>query len=348
MPRRKRKRFEELEQKGRRKKLSREREDKAKKTATGEMASASSTTRDPVDLLTDPEMGHPASASLRAEAVTELQRQRGNVYVQEVMERIRAEKGSGRPLDAETRAEMEAAFGQDLGEVRVHTGTDADKLAKELGAEAFTSGKDIFFKEGAYQPGSEGGKDLLGHELTHVAQQSEASLESPTRITDPSEAAETEARLAAKALRSGRNVSVVQRAKTARAVARQEEAKAPAATKPAKLAAPQHLVNLWWVVVIDRLKDIHKMVKGPRPDYDKANLECFSLWMSIGSFGKTAKALGVPSDNLKAMKSIMEEVYVLTDVMNVLSIKGRRRHMADRIKELIGEADPKKVFAKKP
>ena len=101
----------------------------------------------------------------------QVQRQRDDTHAQQVMKHVQAEKGSGHPMDTETRTEMETAFGQDFGEVRVHTSAEANKLAKELGAKAFTSGKDIFFKEGAYRPGSEAGRRLIGHELTHVVQQ---------------------------------------------------------------------------------------------------------------------------------------------------------------------------------
>jgi hypothetical protein len=171
MPSLKKIRSAEVEEKNRRKKPARQEEGKVMEAPGGEMALPSSMAGDPVALLTSPQMAHPANAPLRAQAVTELQRQRGNFYVQEIIERIRAEKGSGRPLEPQVQAEMEAAFGHDFGGVRVHTDSTADKLAKELGAKAFTFGKDIFFREGAYQPGSELGKGLLGHELTHVVQQ---------------------------------------------------------------------------------------------------------------------------------------------------------------------------------
>jgi ketosteroid isomerase-like protein len=38
-------------------------------------------------------------------------------------------------------------------------------------ARAFTVGQDLFFREGAFDPGTDSGKRLLAHELTHVAQQ---------------------------------------------------------------------------------------------------------------------------------------------------------------------------------
>jgi hypothetical protein len=53
----------------------------------------------------------------------------------------------------------------------VHTDAGADKLNKQLSAKAFTTGSDIFFKRGAYEPGSSGGRELIAHELSHVVQQ---------------------------------------------------------------------------------------------------------------------------------------------------------------------------------
>lgn len=45
-------------------------------------------------------------------------------------------------------------------------------MNKQLGAQAFTHGSDIYFNEGKYDTNSKGGKHLLAHELTHVVQQS--------------------------------------------------------------------------------------------------------------------------------------------------------------------------------
>jgi hypothetical protein len=161
-----------VEEENRRKKSLHQEEGKVMESPGGEMAPLSSMAGDPVALLTNPQMAHPANASLRAQATKELQRQRGNFYVQQVMKHIWAEKGSGRPLEPKVRAEMESAFGQDFGDVRVHTDAAADRLARELRATAFTTGTDIFFRQGQYAPHASQGQRLLAHELTHVVQQS--------------------------------------------------------------------------------------------------------------------------------------------------------------------------------
>jgi hypothetical protein len=85
-----------------------------------------------------------------------------------------AAKSEGQPLDDAVRAEMEQALGADFAAVRVHVDEAADAQARELGARAFTEGADIYFRQGAYQPGSQEGRELLAHELTHVVQQGAA------------------------------------------------------------------------------------------------------------------------------------------------------------------------------
>lgn len=80
-------------------------------------------------------------------------------------------KGSGSALPEDTRAQMESAIGSDFSAVRVHTGSSATQMNKDLGAQAFTHGNDIYFNSGKYDTGSKDGKQLLAHELTHVVQQ---------------------------------------------------------------------------------------------------------------------------------------------------------------------------------
>jgi hypothetical protein len=79
--------------------------------------------------------------------------------------------GGGQTLDANTRAFMEPRFGRDFSGVRVHTGGAAAQSARELNAVAYTVGNDIVFGGGSYSPGTDGGRKLLAHELTHTVQQ---------------------------------------------------------------------------------------------------------------------------------------------------------------------------------
>lgn len=84
---------------------------------------------------------------------------------------IEGARSGGRALDEGLRGSMEPAFGADFSGVRVHTDAKADSLNRSLQARAFTTGQDIFFRGGEYNPGSGGGKELVAHELTHVVQQ---------------------------------------------------------------------------------------------------------------------------------------------------------------------------------
>jgi len=80
--------------------------------------------------------------------------------------------GTGEHLPEEVRAKMEVSLGMDFSGVRIHVGTQAPSM----GAVALTRGLDIFFAPGQYQPWSRRGQELLGHELTHVVQQSEGRV----------------------------------------------------------------------------------------------------------------------------------------------------------------------------
>jgi hypothetical protein len=86
--------------------------------------------------------------------------------------RLVAHKGTGSPLSEDVRAYMEPRFGADFSGVRVHTDGEAVQMNRELSAQAFTHGQDIYLGAGRYDPGTTAGKRLLAHELTHVVQQS--------------------------------------------------------------------------------------------------------------------------------------------------------------------------------
>jgi len=102
-------------------------------------------------------------------------------------DRIGNSAGKGAVLPARTRAEMEAAFGWDFSDVNIHTDREAARMNEELGAQAFTHGRDVYFNSGKYQPDSAQGKRLLAHELTHVLQQRSSDLVSADRSGDESE-----------------------------------------------------------------------------------------------------------------------------------------------------------------
>ncbi|MFN8488139.1 MAG: DUF4157 domain-containing protein [Caldilineaceae bacterium] len=85
---------------------------------------------------------------------------------------IQGARGGGQALAERTQTQMGQAFGADFSRVRIHTDARADTLNQSLQARAFTTGQDIFFRQGEYNPESSPGQQLLAHELTHVLQQS--------------------------------------------------------------------------------------------------------------------------------------------------------------------------------
>ena len=80
-------------------------------------------------------------------------------------------RGQGQGISATVRGPLERSLGADFGSVRVHTDSRADTLSRALQARAFTTGQDIFFRRGEFQPTSDSGRRTLAHELTHVVQQ---------------------------------------------------------------------------------------------------------------------------------------------------------------------------------
>jgi hypothetical protein len=119
-----------------------------------------------------------------------------------VSREIESRRGGGTGLDSDARADLEQRMGEDFSDVRVHSGPDADGLSRAVQAEAFTTGSDIFFRDGNYRPESSKGRELLAHELTHVVQQRGAPAPTAGRleVTDPGDATETEAHDVARAV----------------------------------------------------------------------------------------------------------------------------------------------------
>lgn len=84
---------------------------------------------------------------------------------------LNSAKGGGQPLDENMQQAMGQSMGADFSGVRIHTDSVSDQLNQSVQAKAFTTGQDVFFRKGEYQPSSRSGQELLAHELTHVIQQ---------------------------------------------------------------------------------------------------------------------------------------------------------------------------------
>ena len=101
----------------------------------------------------------------------------------------RALSGPGRPVESSRRAAIERRSGQNLADVRLHTGARVRVAARAAGASAFTLGRDIGIAVG---PGEPVPDRLLAHELIHAAQQ-----------VRPGQASSTQAEQEAQAVASG-------------------------------------------------------------------------------------------------------------------------------------------------
>jgi hypothetical protein len=95
----------------------------------------------------------------------------GGVASTDLESSIQNARGSGQALEPNLQEEMGQAMGADFSGVRVHTDAQSDQLNKSIQAKAFTTGQDVFFRQGAYVPSSRNGQELIAHELTHVVQQ---------------------------------------------------------------------------------------------------------------------------------------------------------------------------------
>ncbi|TYK49381.1 DUF4157 domain-containing protein [Actinomadura decatromicini] len=181
----------------------------------------------------------PAKPSHRA--IAELQGLAGNTAVARVIQSARDGCGPaaeqtvqrsqvdevlrtpGRPLDAPLRAEMEARMGADFSDVRLHTGTAAERSAAEIGASAYTSGSDVVIGKGGVD------KHTLAHELTHVIQQRRGPVAGTDngdglKLSDPSDRFEREAELNAARVMGGQDPAAEAYADGEAAIARKPAA----------------------------------------------------------------------------------------------------------------------------
>lgn len=82
-------------------------------------------------------------------------------------------------MDGTTLSNMSQSFGTDFSDVKVHRDSQS---AVDAGALAYTQGNDIHFAPGRYDPFSQSGRELLGHELTHVVQQREGRVQANNQV----------------------------------------------------------------------------------------------------------------------------------------------------------------------
>jgi len=163
------------------------------------------------------EEAKPAVHALEHPKLSALQNHLGNAAVQRLLAqrsgdgafdlddataaRINRARTGGQVLNNAVQTQMSQSLGADFSSVRVHTGGEAHQLNEQLSAKAFTTGQDVFFREGEYNPSSSSGQELLAHELTHVVQQSSGAVPtngSKMQVNAPDDRFEQEANSVAK------------------------------------------------------------------------------------------------------------------------------------------------------
>ncbi|HKE48699.1 MAG TPA: DUF4157 domain-containing protein [Rhodanobacteraceae bacterium] len=122
----------------------------------------------------------------------------------------RAAERPGEALPEGVREFLEAEFETDLGDVRVHADQDAHRQSADLGASAFTAGREIYFAKGMYAPSSREGRALLAHEVAHVIQQRRAGAAGAAEpLESDRHEAEREAEASAHAVEAGERIPTV-------------------------------------------------------------------------------------------------------------------------------------------
>ena len=91
---------------------------------------------------------------------------------------LKETRGTGSSLQDSTKSKLEQNLGVDLSGVKIHTGSKAVEMNKQLKSQAFTNKNNIYFNEGKFNPEISSGQHLLVHELTHTIQQGAVPVKS--------------------------------------------------------------------------------------------------------------------------------------------------------------------------
>jgi hypothetical protein len=184
-------------------------------------------------ILGDARLSGRGNAPVRAAAVQRLQQTAGNRATRQFVQRmaadstvvqrdedigarIQARAGGGSSLDQGVQRQLETGLGASMDNVRVHNDGEADHLARSVDSVAFTTGSDIFFRSGAYNPSTSEGMHLLAHEATHTVQQAAGPVSGTpsaggVSISDPSDSYEQAAEASASRVMSGQPATPAQR-----------------------------------------------------------------------------------------------------------------------------------------
>ena len=208
---------------------------------------------------------------------------------------IAAQHGGGAALGPGLRARFEPALGADLSAVRVHSGAQADALARSVQARAFTTGPDIFFRAGRLDPASASGQRLLAHEVVHTVQQANGPVDARPaggglRVSEPGDRHEQEARrLAERMVAPGRAAHGEKPAAAAPAIQRQPAGGAAPDNGAAALLAKAP--PLW----SDYFDELVPAIAEAAEANDKIGLQR-ALWLITQAYGEQSPGVsGLPS-----------------------------------------------------
>lgn len=215
-----------------------------------------------------------------------------------------ASQSSGFSLPTSIMRKFESSLGADLSSVRVHAGAESAAAASAVGARAYTTGQDIHFAAGQYDPTSANGEHLLAHEVAHTVQQRGGT---PTRqnkleVSTPFDAAEHEADRAANAMVSGTSATIA-----GSSFAGAQRQPAPSDQKPAdnKLSAAdqarlqntlQKIAGKYGFLLHgqrDGLEALSKALETPDPPSFTEQALSFLIQAALGAaFGALGGAIG--------------------------------------------------------
>jgi hypothetical protein len=186
---------------------------------------------------------------------------------------------------------MESRFGRDFSQVRVHTDAKAAESARAVNALAYTVGEDIVFAAGQYRPSSSDGARLVAHELTHVAQQSQAARAAPVTISRPDDPAEREAHRMADAVVNAGQPATVSAVSPAASPTVQRQAEGLTSSVSSKLVNPgRH----YWSIVIENIpENAGQPAAAIRPNSDFADYDGWVTESEDNAYTIQDKELGI-------------------------------------------------------
>ncbi|TGZ15386.1 hypothetical protein DV517_03590 [Streptomyces sp. S816] len=204
-------------------------------------------------------------------------------------------RAPGRPLAEPVRQEMEARFGTDFSDVRVHDDAAAQSSAAGLGARAYTSGSHVVIGPGGAD------RHTLAHELTHVVQQRQGPVAgTPTgdglRVSDPADRFERAAEANAHRVLAG----------PVPAARREEEAAGRS------VAGAEGSVQRFTDQDVGNMGELRVSVNGAFAIADGAN----HIWVRADSLGAIAPALQADNQQAQFLGATYHRYSLGGDVLN--------------------------------